>query len=107
MMDERSPEVVLAHAPLVNVLGLHARASLKLTQLARDLGASVEIALSADGPWVDARSPSRLMRIGARRGAVLHSRASGSDAEVAVDAVLALVRDGFGEWPTAGAVSGA
>ena len=54
--------------------GLHARPSVKLTQLAKTFDCRVEIALSADGPWVDAKSPVKVMRVKAPRGAVLHVR---------------------------------
>ena len=84
-------------AELVNAVGLHARPSVKLTQLAKRFGYRVEIALGADGPWVDAKSPVKVMRVKAPRGSILHVRASGDGAQSATDAIMALVRDGFGE----------
>jgi phosphocarrier protein HPr len=85
------------HAELVNAVGLHARPSVKLTQLAKTFNCQIEIALSADGPWVDAKSPVKVMRVKAPHGAVLHVRASGQNARAAVEALMALVRSGFGE----------
>jgi phosphocarrier protein HPr len=85
------------HAELINEVGLHARPSVKLTRLAKTLACEIEIALSADGPWVDAKSPVKVMRVKAPRGAILHVRATGDGAEAAAAAVMALVRDGFGE----------
>ena len=59
--------------------------------------ASIEFALSPEGPWTDAKSPVKVMRVKAPRGATLHFRVSGEDEATALDAVLALVRDRFGE----------
>ena len=84
-------------AAVVNTVGLHARPSVKLTQLAKTFACRVEIALSADGPWVDAKSPVKVMRVSAPQGAVLHVRSAGAGAVQAAEAVLSLIRDGFGE----------
>jgi phosphocarrier protein len=86
-----------ASAVLVNPVGLHARPSVKLTQLAKGFAAKIEIALAADGPWSDAKSPVKVMRVKAPQGATLHFRVAGPDGEAALAAMLALVRDGFGE----------
>ena len=80
MKDETAAEQATDHAELINAVGLHARPSVKLTQLAKTFDCRVEIALSADGPWVDAKSPVKVMRVKAPRGAVLHVRASGKGA---------------------------
>jgi phosphocarrier protein len=53
-------------ALLTNDVGLHARPSVKLTQLAKRFGARIEFALDATGPWVDAKSPVRVMRFKAK-----------------------------------------
>jgi phosphocarrier protein HPr len=86
-----------ASAVLVNPVGLHARPSVKLTQCAKGFVATVEIALMADGPWTDAKSPVKVMRVKAPQGATLYFRVRGADGEAALAALLALVRDGFGE----------
>jgi phosphocarrier protein HPr len=97
MQDENAAEQVSGHAELTNAVGLHARPSVKLTQLAKTFDCRVEIALSADGPWVDAKSPVKVMRVKAPCGAVLYVRASGKGARGAAAALVGLVRDGFGE----------
>jgi phosphocarrier protein HPr len=84
-------------AVLVNAVGLHARPSVKLTQSAKRFTAKVELALLADGPWTDAKSPVKVMRVKAPQGATLHFRVTGPDGEAALAAMLALVHDGFGE----------
>jgi phosphocarrier protein HPr len=97
MKDHTATDQASDRAELVNAVGLHARPSVKLTQLAKTFDCRVEIALSADGPWVDAKSPVKVMRVKAPRGAVLHVRSSGKGARAAVDALMTLVRNGFGE----------
>ena len=86
-----------ASAVLVNPVGLHARPSVKLTQCAKRFAARIEFALAADGPWTDAKSPVKVMRVKAPQGATLYFRVTGADGEAALAAVLALVHDGFGE----------
>jgi phosphocarrier protein HPr len=86
-----------ASAVLVNPVGLHARPSVKLTQCAKSFAASIEIALAPEGPWTDAKSPVKVMRVKAPQGAMLYFRVAGSDGDAALAAVLALVHDGFGE----------
>src|SRR3954454_23987748 len=86
-----------ASAFLVNAVGLHARPSVKLTQCAKGFAAAIEIALAADGPWTNAKSPVKVMRVKAPLGAMLYFRVAGPDAEAALAALLALVHDGFGE----------
>jgi phosphocarrier protein len=100
MKDVPTMEVVTDRAELTNEVGLHARPSVKLTRLAKAFDCDVEIALSADGPWVDAKSPVKVMRVKAPRGSVLHVRATGEDAGAAAGAIVALVKAGFDEVTT-------
>jgi phosphocarrier protein HPr len=86
-----------ANAILTNEVGLHARPSVKLTQLAKSYKASIELALAPEGPWTDAKSPVQVMRVKATKGSVLHVRAEGEDAHDAVAAVVDLVERKFGE----------
>lgn len=90
-------QVAQGAAELVNSVGLHARPSVKLTQLAKTFACKVEISLRADGPWVDAKSPVKVMRVQVSQGATLHVRSSGADADVATNTIVTLIRDGFGE----------
>jgi phosphocarrier protein len=80
---------------LTNEVGLHARPSVKLTQLAKRFAATIEFALDVSGPWVDAKSPVKVMRFKAAKGVTLHFRATGTDARQALAAILALVASGF------------
>ncbi len=88
---------LMGSAVLVNPVGLHARPSVKLTQCAKSFVAKIEFALAADGPWTDAKSPVKVMRVKAPQGATLHFRVTGSDGGAALATLLTLVHDGFGE----------
>jgi phosphocarrier protein HPr len=81
--------------PLTNSIGLHARPSVKLTRLAKTFAAEIEVAPSANGPWVDAKSIVKVMAVRAAKGAVLHFRANGHDARDALAALHELVSHGF------------
>ncbi len=82
---------------MTNAIGLHARPSMKLTQLAKSFAGTVEIAAAPEGPWVDAKSPVKVMRVRVKQGALLHVRAAGQDAQAAAAAVVALVARQFDE----------
>jgi phosphocarrier protein HPr len=84
-------------AELTNAIGLHARPSVKLTQVAKGFGATIEIATAPDGPWTDAKSIVKIMRIKAAQGETLFVRALGADAASAVTAVADLIRRNFDE----------
>lgn len=82
---------------LTNTIGLHARPSVKLTQLAKSFQSAILMALDEAGPWIDAKSPVKVMRARAPKGAFLHFSVEGPDAEAALAAILALVAGKFGE----------
>ncbi len=84
-------------AALTNAIGLHARPSVKLTQAAKRFGSKIEIATSPDGPWTDAKSLVKVMRIRATQGETLFLRAHGADATPAVAALADLIRRNFDE----------
>lgn len=80
---------------IVNKLGLHARASAKLTQTAAKFASAVWIA--RNGRRVNAKSIMGVMMLAAECGSTIQLRASGDDAEQALAALEKLVTDGFGE----------
>jgi phosphocarrier protein HPr len=82
---------------LTHDVGLHARPSVKLTKLAKSFQSSVELALSPEGPWIDAKSIVKVMAAKAKKDTVLHFRASGGDAHAAVAALTLLVERDFEE----------
>src|SRR5690606_38225931 len=82
---------------LTNETGLHARPAVRLTQIAKSFPGRVEIALSATGPWVDAKSPVKLMRVRAPAGAQLHVRAAGKDASAILEQIVNLAARRYDE----------
>ena len=78
-------------------VGLHARPSVKLTKLAKTFTSRIELGLSEDGPWIDAKSIVKVMAFKAAKGTTLHFRADGADADAAVTALVDLVRRDFDE----------
>ena len=82
-------------AEIINKLGLHARASAKLTQVAG--GFKSEIWLSRSGRRVNAKSIMGVMMLAAGQGSTVKIEAEGPDAEGAIAALLKLISDRFGE----------
>jgi phosphocarrier protein len=80
---------------VTNKLGLHARASAKLTQLASSFQS--EIFLSRNGRRVNAKSIMGVMMLAAARGASVTLETSGPDETQALQAISALFADKFGE----------
>lgn len=86
---------VEARVKLTNRMGLHARPS---TQIATTVGRfASEVQLAKDGLAVDAKSVLELLMLAAECGTELTVTAQGPDAEEAVQAVVRLVQDRFGE----------
>ena len=85
----------LAEVEIVNKLGLHARASAKLTQTASQFAASVS--LSRNGRRVNAKSIMGVMMLAAGKGSRVTIETEGEDADQALAAVVALIADRFGE----------
>ncbi len=75
--------------------GLHARPAVKLTKLAKKFSSRISVAMSAEGPWIDAKSIVKVMGAKTPRDTMLHFRAEGDDAEAAVVALIALVERDF------------
>ncbi|RDV00820.1 HPr family phosphocarrier protein [Trinickia dinghuensis] len=92
-----SHAVAIGSARLINETGLHARPSVKLTQLAKAFHGHVELAVSPDGPWINAKSPVKVMSFQAEMGVSLYFRATGDGASDAVAAMVALVERNFDE----------
>ena len=84
-----------AEAEIVNKLGLHARASAKLTQVASSY--RCEVWLTRNGRRVNAKSIMGVMMLAAGKGAFVTIDADGEDAEAALAALLALIANRFDE----------
>ena len=78
-----------------NKLGLHARASAKLTKLAGSFASDIH--MSRNGRRINAKSILGVMMLAAGLGTDVEIEADGSDEAAAVLALVALVNDRFGE----------
>ena len=82
-------------ANIINKLGLHARASAKLTQLAS--GFPCEVWLERNGRRVNAKSIMGVMMLAAAKGSSITIDTQGEQADEALQAIQDLVADRFGE----------
>ena len=80
---------------IINKLGLHARASAKLTKLAGSF--PCEIWISKGERRVNAKSIMGVMMLAAGLGSEISIETEGEQAQEAIDALLALMADRFGE----------
>jgi phosphocarrier protein len=80
---------------IVNKLGLHARPSAKLTQLASQFRSHIFV--SRNGRRVNAKSIMGVMMLAAGRGSTIVLEADGDDEGEALEALAALIASGFGE----------
>jgi phosphocarrier protein HPr len=78
-----------------NKLGLHARASAKLTKLAGSFKA--EVHLSRNARRVNAKSIMGVMMLAAGIGSEIEIETDGVDEQAAMDALVALIQNKFGE----------
>ena len=78
-----------------NKLGLHARASAKLTKLAGSF--SCEVWMSKGERRVNAKSIMGVMMLAAGIGSTVEIETNGPDEQAAMTALLALINDKFGE----------
>ena len=87
-MQQRDVEVV-------NKLGLHARPSARLTQLASTFKSKVFV--SRNGRRVNAKSIMGVMMLAAARGSTITLETEGEDEMEAIEALAGLISSGFGE----------
>jgi len=80
---------------VVNRRGLHARAAARFVTMAEQFVATIEVA--RENMVVCGTSIMGLMMLAASAGSVLEIRAAGREAEPAIDALAALVANGFDE----------
>jgi phosphocarrier protein len=80
---------------IVNKLGLHARPSARLTQLAS--GFKSDVFMSRDGRRVNAKSIMGVMMLAAAKGSTVTLETQGEDEAAAIDALAGLISSGFGE----------
>jgi phosphocarrier protein len=80
---------------IINKLGLHARASAKLTQLAAKFQS--EVWMTRNKRRVNAKSIMGVMMLAAGKGAVVTLETEGADEKECFDALLTLINGKFGE----------
>jgi phosphocarrier protein len=85
----------VAEIEIINKLGLHARASAKLSQLAAQY--PCEILLSRNGRQINAKSIMGVMMLAAGIGSKVTLETVGDQADEAMAAITALINDRFGE----------
>jgi phosphocarrier protein len=84
-----------AELEIVNKLGLHARASAKLTQLASSF--SCEVWMQKGARRINAKSIMGVMMLAAGKGSTVVVETNGPDEQAALDALTQLIADKFGE----------
>ena len=85
----------VAEIEIINKLGLHARASAKLSQLAAQF--PCEVFLSRNGRQINAKSIMGVMMLAAGVGSEVVLETEGDRAQEAFDALKTLINDRFGE----------
>jgi len=92
--------VIERAATIVNPLGMHARPAAEFVKVANRFRSGVEV--KKDDLTVNGKSIMGVMMLAAERGSSLVIRTDGEDAAEAMDALLALVADGFHEMHLTG-----
>ncbi len=87
--------MIKASITISNRLGLHARASAKLTKLAGSFRS--EVFMTRNDRRVNAKSIMGVMMLAAGFGSEIEVETNGPDEQLALDALLALINDKFGE----------
>ena len=82
---------------IVNVKGLHARASAKFVTFVSRLPEGIKVEVEKDGQSVTGTSIMGLMMLGAAKGSEIIIHVEGEQAELAIEKLVGLVVDGFGE----------
>nr|WP_315457862.1 HPr family phosphocarrier protein [uncultured Sphingorhabdus sp.] len=84
-------------ATIVNQKGLHARASAKFVTFVSRLPDGIKVEVEKDGQMVTGTSIMGLMMLGAAKGSEIIVHVEGEQAELAIEKLVGLIVDGFGE----------
>lgn len=87
--------MIRKNALIINKLGLHARAAAKLVQTASEF--SSEITIKYNSKETSGKSIMGIMMLAASKGNTIEVIAVGDDETAAIDAVVTLIADRFGE----------
>ncbi len=92
---EKSFIVITRELPIINKLGLHARAAAKLVKLSSSFEASIDI--EKDGQRVNSKSIMGVMMLAASCGSQVTLTAEGNDETAAMNAITDLINRRFDE----------
>ena len=88
-------QIFTSDVRLVHAVGMHARPAVKLTKLAKKFQAQVSVRVAGAAEWINAKSVAKIMAMRAAHGSIIEIKASGSDAEAAVAALVELIAADF------------
>ncbi len=83
------------HVEIINRLGLHARAAAKFSTTASQYQCQIKV--QCQGKTVNGKSIMGLMMLAAARGTFIHIELDGADENEALEALMALIGNRFGE----------
>ena len=95
MLDKADGQIITGDVRLVHAVGMHARPAVKLTKLAKRFQAQVFVRVAGAPDWINAKSVAKIMAMRAAHGSTIEIKASGSDAEAAVAALVNLIATDF------------
>lgn len=95
MLDKADGQIFSGSVQLVHAVGMHARPAVKLTKLAKKFQAQISVRVEGAAEWINAKSVAKIMAMRAARGSTIEIKASGSDAETAVAALVKLIETDF------------
>jgi phosphocarrier protein len=95
MLDKADGQIFTGNVRLVHAVGMHARPAVKLTKLAKKFQAQISVRVAGAGEWINAKSVAKIMAMRAAHGSTIEIKASGSDAEAAVAALVNLIATDF------------
>ncbi|MGD0878227.1 MAG: HPr family phosphocarrier protein [Anaerolineales bacterium] len=88
---------------VLNPVGLHARPAALFVKLASEFTCEILLCnLSSAGNWVNAKSILGLLSSGVKQGDRIEIKAEGTDEDIAVEALEALIRSDFREADNGG-----
>ncbi len=93
--SEADGQTFTGNVRLVHAVGMHARPAVKLTKLAKKFQAQVYVRAAGAAEWINAKSVAKIMTMRAACGSMIEIKASGSDAQAAVAALIDLIATDF------------
>ena len=88
-------QIFTSDVRLVHAVGMHARLAVKLTKLAKKFQAQISVRVAGAAEWINAKSVAKIMAMRAAHGSTIEIKATGSDAEAAVAALVELIAADF------------